>query len=106
MAFTKETAAKAGAKSSRKGTPNKQTKEFRERLSTLLDDRWDTFIQDLDKLSPRERVDTMVKLMEYTIPKLSRTEIDDVTDIEKIMQLSPDERLARLEELKKLKKVV
>lgn len=106
MAFTPETAAKAGSKSSRKGTPNVKSKALRDRVSTFLDDSWDDFLKDIQKLSPKERVDTMVKLMEYALPKLNRTEISDVTDIEKIMALSQEERFQRLEELKKLKKVV
>lgn len=89
-----------------KGSPNKDTKALRERITALMDERWEKFLQDLDKLSPKDRVNTMVSLMEYTLPKLNRTEVKDVTNIEAIMKLSPEERLARLEELKKLKKVV
>lgn len=89
-----------------KGSPNKDTKALRERVAALLDDRWGQFLKDIDKLSEKDRVDTLIKLLEYTLPKLSRTEINDVTDIEAIMALSPQERLERLEAIKKLKKVV
>ena len=39
MPFTKETAKEAGAKSSRKGVPNKATTSLRERASQIVEDR-------------------------------------------------------------------
>ena len=61
-----------------KGTPNKDTKALRERIESLLDERWDGFLEDLDRLSEKERVDTIVRLMEYALPKLNRTEVQPV----------------------------
>lgn len=101
MAFNKETAAKAGSLSSRKGTPNKETKALRERITALLDNRWEQFLKDLDKLSEKERVDTIIRMLEYALPKLNRTEVRELTSLEDFVALSPKERQQKIMELKK-----
>lgn len=58
----------------KKGTPNKETKELRERISALLESEWETILRDLKTLTPKERIDTYTKLLEYSLPKLSRAE--------------------------------
>ncbi len=45
-------------------------------------------------------IDLLVKLSEYVIPKLNRTEIKDVTSIDDLLQLTPQERQARILTLK------
>lgn len=57
-----------------KGTQNKDTKKLRERVDSLLDDNWDKVVNDLKELNPKERIDTYLKLLEYSLPKLSRSE--------------------------------
>ena len=58
----------------KKGTPNKDTRKLRERVDALLDDNWDEVLEDLQELSPKERVDAYLKLLEYSLPKLSRSD--------------------------------
>lgn len=58
----------------KKGTPNKDTKELRERVSDLIDNNFDRIQADLDQLEPKERLDFLVKLLEYGLPKLQRVE--------------------------------
>ena len=60
----------------KKGTPNKDTKELRERISDLIDNNFDNIQADMDTLTPEKRLDFLVKLFEYSLPKLNRTEID------------------------------
>lgn len=58
----------------KKGTPNKDTKELRERVSDLIDNNFDSIQADLDQLEPKERLDFLIKLLEYGLPKLQRVE--------------------------------
>ncbi len=75
MAFTPETAAKAGSLSSRKGKPNNLTKESREAVSLIVKRQFPKFKRELKKLEGKDYCDVMLKLMEYHMPKLNRTEI-------------------------------
>ncbi|SHG34861.1 hypothetical protein SAMN05444483_10991 [Salegentibacter echinorum] len=75
MAFTKETAAKAGRKSSRKGKPNNMSKESREKISLIVQRNFPKLKRELKSLSGKDYCDVMLKLMEYHVPKLNKTEI-------------------------------
>ena len=99
MPFTKETAAAAGRKSKRKGTSNKDVKTLRIRIETLLDEQWENLLNDFEGLAPKERIDAIIKLLEYALPKLNRTEIKDITTIEDFLQMTPEERKARIAEI-------
>lgn len=58
-----------------KGSTNKNTTELRERISLLLDENWDDIQNDLKSLTPKERIDAYIKLLEYSLPKLNRTQL-------------------------------
>jgi len=75
MAFTPETASQAGSLSSRKGKPNNLTKESREVVSSLINGNFPKFEKELKSLTGKDYCDVMMKLLEYHIPKLNRTEI-------------------------------
>lgn len=60
----------------KKGTPNKDTKELREKISDLIDNNFDSIQSDMDSLTPEKRLDFLAKLFEYSLPKLNRTELD------------------------------
>ncbi|NQZ42699.1 MAG: hypothetical protein HRT65_00150 [Flavobacteriaceae bacterium] len=82
MAFTSETAAIAGRKSSRKGIANEKTKALKEKVDLLLESNWNQLIKDLNELEPKERVSIIVKLMEFGLPKLSRSHVEqDVREV-------------------------
>ena len=73
MPYNKETASISGQKSSRKGTPNKVTSEHRQLIDKLISCP-DDLEKDLRELSPKDRMDSIIKLLEYTTPKLARKE--------------------------------
>lgn len=85
----------------KKGTPNKDTATLREKINNLLEDQWETVLSDMRKLSPKERIDTYTRLMEYSLPKLSRTEVRELTSLEDFVAMSPQERQLKIMELKK-----
>lgn len=79
MAFNSETAANAGKLSSRKGKPNFLTKESREIVSLIAQNNFEKFETELKKLEGKDYCMVYLRLMEYHLPKLNRTEITDNT---------------------------
>jgi len=57
------------------GTKDKAGKELRDRVRVLLENQFDRIVEDLESLEPRDRVNAWLKLLEYSIPKLQRSEI-------------------------------
>ena len=99
--YNSNTAAAAGKLSSRKGVPNKATQDLRDRVMALLDDNWERVEDDIKALAPKERLDTMLKLLEFALPKLARNEIQGITDIDELLSLSSEERTAEIQRLMK-----
>lgn len=61
-----------------KGVPNKNTKEIRQAYQNLVEmnlDRMSLWISQIASEDPAKAMDTMIKLSEYIIPKLARTEV-------------------------------
>ena len=54
-----------------KGTPNKLTKELRTVLKNILYNEIEKIEEYLDVLEPKEKIDTIIKLMPYILPKTS-----------------------------------
>ena len=79
------TGSKTGGRD--KGTPNKVTKEIKEAFQTLVEgniDNLDNWINETAKKDPAKAIDIILKISEYVLPKLSRTELktnfDKLTD--------------------------
>ncbi|SDB33630.1 hypothetical protein SAMN03097699_0772 [Flavobacteriaceae bacterium MAR_2010_188] len=78
MKFTTDTAAEAGAKSTRKGIQNRSTKEIREAFKELIDNNIDHVQDWLDRVAkdnPEKALSMLIKLSEFIIPKLNRTQL-------------------------------
>jgi len=54
-----------------KGTPNKLTKELRFVLKDVLYQELEQIQTYLDTLKPKERVELLIKLMPYVLPKVT-----------------------------------
>jgi hypothetical protein len=57
-----------------KGTPNKVTTEIREFYKELIENNLEQLESDLIELTPKERIEVLIKLSEYVIPKLNKVE--------------------------------
>ena len=54
-----------------KGTPNRITKELRSLLKDIMYDEIGALQERLDTLSPKDRVELLIKLMPYALPKVT-----------------------------------
>ena len=68
-----------GVKSSRKGVPNKATSELRNRVRMIIDDNVERLQSDLDNVEPKERLNFLIQLLNFALPKLKAMEITDET---------------------------
>lgn len=59
-----------------RGTPNKITKEIKEKFEHLLNSNLNTLQNDLNELSPRWRVHYVLELGKFVIPTMKAQEID------------------------------
>jgi hypothetical protein len=79
----KEAAVNAGKKGSRRGVPNKTTKEIRDSFQFFIENnvpKFQEWIEEVAKTNPAKAIELVTSLGEYILPKLSRTEIEaDVT---------------------------
>lgn len=53
-----------------KGTPNKLTKEIRTVLKDLIYKELDEVQEHLDSLEPKQRIELVIKLIPYVLPKV------------------------------------
>ena len=53
-----------------KGTPNKLTKEIRTVLKDLIYKEIDEIQEHLDSLEPKQRIELVIKLIPYVLPKV------------------------------------
>ena len=60
-----------------KGSQNKETKRIRLMIDEYLNGNMETFQDKLNSLSPKDYVSSYLSLMEYSVPKLQRTELTD-----------------------------
>ncbi|HZY82864.1 MAG TPA: DUF5681 domain-containing protein [Cyclobacteriaceae bacterium] len=80
------------------GSKNFITSSFREELLSAIS--IESILADIEKCVPAQRAALKIKLLEFVQPKLKNIEFVDVTSIEALIQMSPEERRKRIMELK------
>ena len=77
---------------SRKGVPNKTTAEIRNAFQMLVEDNLDNmkvWLSDVAQEDPEKALEIILKMSEYIVPKLSRTEVKaDITDKSIVINLN------------------
>jgi hypothetical protein len=53
------------------GTPNKVTSELRETLKAIVASELESLPETLEQLQPKERLDLVIKLLPFCMPKVS-----------------------------------
>ena len=52
------------------GTPNKTTKELREKLKVVIEAELEVIEETLKTMQPEKRIEVLIKLMPYCLPKV------------------------------------
>lgn len=76
MPFDSKTGAQAGRKSNRKGVSNERSRLIKEKLDSLIENNLEQIEEDLKSLEPKDRLNILVKYMEFAHPKLSRSQVE------------------------------
>ena len=71
-----------------KGTLNKKTREFREKIDMVLNILDDRIEQNIETLTPKEQVQMWMDLQEFIRPKLQRTQTDLTSKDKEITKIS------------------
>lgn len=74
--FNSLTGAAAGRSSSRKGVMHAENKKLKETLHEILKKNIKQIQYDLEKLEPKDRLNIIIKLMEFKYPKLTRAQVE------------------------------
>jgi hypothetical protein len=51
------------------GVPNKATTNLKEQINFLIENNFEKLQSDLDTLEPKDRINTILKLIEFVLPK-------------------------------------
>jgi hypothetical protein len=58
----------------KKGSVNKVTANMRETIDTFLSENFDDMKLQFEMLEPRDKINAYIRLLEFTVPKLNRTQ--------------------------------
>jgi len=62
-----------------KGTPNKISARLREVLSSILEGEIEKIPDYLNELKPRERLEVIIKLIPYVVPRVEPVNLNHLT---------------------------
>ena len=65
------------------GTPNKITKDLKESIKLIIENEFESLPETLQQLEPEKRIDVLIKLLPYIVPKLQNIQIEPKTEEEK-----------------------
>jgi len=80
-----------------KGSRNKANRELREKINKIIESNISQIESDISEMEPKERVKTIVQLLEYAIPKMRSIEADITQD----ESLTDTERAEIIDQMKK-----
>ncbi|WP_339660006.1 hypothetical protein [Croceibacter atlanticus] len=102
MPLTKEQARELGKSTSRKGIPNKTTEEIRQSFKYLIENNINNLEEWLNQIAennPEKAMHILIKLSEFVLPKLNRTEISASLSVEQFLAMPQEQRQAKIIEL-------
>lgn len=69
----------------KKGSLNKNTKAVRDAFQLLVENNLPKLQEDLDSLKPIQRLNTIIKLAEFILPRLKSIEVQNENNMESLM---------------------
>lgn len=76
----------------KRGTPNKVTGKLREALADFLEDKVNELPAIFQKLKPDQKIDALVKIASFVLPKMSTLALEPGMTIEKFVTLPEEDR--------------
>jgi hypothetical protein len=61
----------------KKGSPNKRNIALRTSIQNILEQRFDTFIADMDSLNPVQRTKLFIDLLSFVLPRLESIPVSE-----------------------------
>lgn len=58
------------------GSSNKASSDLKSRISQLIDEQFDSIVEDLKALDPKDRIAAYQRFVEYVLPKQREQKID------------------------------
>jgi hypothetical protein len=59
------------------GSSNRITSEIREKIQIILENEFETIEDTLNQLTPKERMEVVLRLLKFAIPQLKEVSIQD-----------------------------
>ena len=66
----------------KKGVPNKITKDLKESIKLIIENEFESLPETLQQLEPEKRIDVLIKLLPYIVPKLQNIQIEPTKEEE------------------------
>jgi len=85
----------------KRGIPNKVTGMLREALADFLEDRVKELPAIFKKLKPDQKIDALVKIASFVLPKMSSLNIEPGMTIERFLELPEEDREEYLSNLRR-----
>jgi len=85
-----------------KGAVNRTGLKARKAFQMLLDENIDQVREDLKSLSPYRRVEMLLKLAHFCIPKLQAVHLETWTDLSELLEMTQEERLREIKRIESI----
>ena len=84
------------------GAKDRINSKIRDKFRKLVEDNFDQLQEDIKILKPRERVDAIIRLSSFILPKMQSIQITEMPEVYELLQMTSEERKAELLRLKKM----
>ena len=86
-----------------KGKPNKVTTDVKKFIETLVCNNLSKMERDINKLTPKDRLIIIERLLQYTIPKQQSVSVEaqiqaEYASLERLLKTAPDEAISEITE--------
>ena len=82
------------------GAMDKVNAQIRDKFKVLVEDNIDQLREDLKELKPRERVDAIIRLANFILPRQRSIQLYEMPEVAELLLMSSEERLIELARLK------
>ncbi len=82
-----------------KDTPNRVNGDLRNRINRIIIDSWGQVADDIKVLEPKDRIQAIIKLLDFAVPKPNKTDLNASPRVDTLLNMSEVQRRNRIREL-------